>query len=238
MKTEEFSVSAIVPVYNERELLEPSMAQIASFLDAHFADYEILIVESGSTDGTDQICDRLAGTSPMIRVLHQGRRAGFGSAVRLGYECASKDLIWLIVVDLPFPLETILRALPLFSQYDCVFSYRSSDDRDVVKRLRSIVYNLLAKRILGLHVKHVNSAFRVFKRDLIQNLPLHADDWTLDAEVLFEITRRGVPYTEIPVGLIERSRGRTSILFGDPLMMLRGLFRIRAGRKSRVEDES
>jgi glycosyltransferase involved in cell wall biosynthesis len=232
VKTREYSISVIVPVFNEIEQLEPSIAQISSFLENHFADYEILIVESGSIDGSGEVCDRLAVTLSGITVLHEGRKAGFGSALKLGYKHAKMDLVWLIVVDMPFPLETILTALPLFSQYDCVFSYRSRDNRDVVKRFRSFVYNVLAKVLLGLKVKHVNSAFRVFKRNVIQNLSLISNDWTLDAEVLYEITNRKIAYTEIPVELNDRKWGRTSIMLTDPISMLNGLLNIR--RKKRI----
>ena len=232
MKTREYSISVIVPVYNEVELLELSIGQISSFLESHFADYEILIVESGSMDGSGEVCDRLAKALPRITVLHEGRKAGFGSALKLGYVHAEKDLIWLIVVDMPFPLETILTALPLFSRYNCVFSYRSRDDRDFFKRFRSYVYNVLAKALLGLKVRHVNSAFRVFKRDTIQRLSLVSNDWTLDAEVLYEITRYKIPYAEIPVELNDRKGGKTSISPTDPISMLNGLLNIR--RKKRI----
>lgn len=223
----EYSISVIVPVFNEIELLEPSISQISSFLQSHFVDYEILIVESGSTDGSGEVCERLAASLPGITVIHEGKKAGFGSALKVGYAHATKDLVWLIVVDMPFPLETILTTLPLFSEYDCVFSYRSTDDRDVLKRLRSYVYNALAKIILGLQVKHVNSAFRVFKREVIQGLSLESNNWTLDDEVLYEITVRRVPYTEIPVELKDRLQGRTTISISDPLSMLNSLFHIR-----------
>lgn len=231
---DQYSISVIIPVYNEAQLLQVSVAQIHSFLQSHFADYEILIIESGSTDGSADICDRLAAEFPGTRVVHEGKRAGFGSALKLGYSSARKDLIWLIVVDLPFPLETIFRALPLLSSYDCVFSYRSADNRDVGKRLRSFLYNVLAKAVLGLKVKHVNSAFRVFKRRVVQGLSLASNDWTLDAEVLYEITKRKVPYAEIPVELRDRLQGKTSISMTDPLSMLGGLFWIRRIKRNNL----
>jgi len=226
-KTTEYSISVIVPVFNEIELLESSINQISTFLESYFADYEILIIESGSKDGSQELCDRLAALLPRVTVVHEGRRAGFGSALKLGYAQVMKDLAWLVVVDLPFPLETIFTALPLFPENDCVFSYRSSDNRGLGKRVRSYLYNALAKALLGLKVKHVNSAFRVFKREVIQGLSLVSDSWTLDAEVLFEITRRQIPYAEIPVELKDRVRGKTSISVFDPVSMLNGLLVIR-----------
>jgi glycosyltransferase involved in cell wall biosynthesis len=226
LKTSAYSVSVIVPIYNEVLLVEDSLRAISRFMEENFKDYEIVVIESGSTDGSSEICDRLSGLLPNINVIHEERKSGFGSALRLGYRTASKELIWLVVVDMPFPLDTINRALPLLNEYDCVFSYRDEDDRGPVKRLRSHLYNLLVKAILKVKVRHINSAFRVFKREAIQSLPLTSTGWTLDAEVLYEVTRRNIKYAEIPVSLRDRTMGTTTITFWDPFRMIYELIRI------------
>jgi glycosyltransferase involved in cell wall biosynthesis len=226
LKTHPHSVSVIVPVYNEVLLVEDSIRAISKFMDENFEDYEIVIIESGSMDGSREICDHLVGVLPNINVVHEEKKFGFGSALRLGYRLASKELVWLVVVDMPFPLETIHKALFLLDKYECVFSYRDQDDRGPVKRLRSYVYNVLVKMILKVKVRHINSAFRVFKREVIQALPLISDGWTLDAEVLYEITRRNIKYAEIPVSLRDRTAGTTAVTFLDPFKMIYELIRI------------
>ncbi len=233
MKTHSRSISVIVPVYNEVLLVEDSIRAISEFMDENFEDHEIVIIESGSMDGSHEICDRLAIALPNINVVHEDRKSGFGSALKLGYGLASKELVWLVVVDMPFPLETIHKALPLFDEYDCVFSYRDHDDRGPVKRLRSYLYNTLVKTILNVKVKHINSAFRVFKREIIQALPLISAGWTLDAEVLYEITRRNIKYAEIPVSLHDRTVGTTTLTFWDPFKMIYELVKI-VGAKGKM----
>jgi glycosyltransferase involved in cell wall biosynthesis len=226
LKTHSYSVSVIVPVYNEALLVEDSICMISKFMDENFDDYEIVIIESGSIDGSREISDCLAGTLTKISVVLEKKKSGFGSALKLGYALASKELVWLVVVDMPFPLETILQALPLLEEHDCVFSYRDQDDRGPIKRLRSYLYNTLVKMILNVKVKHINSAFRVFKRKTIQELPLISTGWTLDAEVLYEITRRNIRYAEIPVSLRNRTVGTTTVTFWDPFKMIYELVKI------------
>lgn len=226
MRNTPHSVSVIVPVYNEILLVEDSICAISKFMEENFQDYEIVVIESGSTDGSHDVCDRLEDELPNLNVIHEDRKSGFGSALRLGYGKASKSLIWLVVVDMPFPLETINKALPFFDEYDCVFSYRDQDDRGPIKRLRSYLYNLLVKIILKVKVRHINSAFRVFKREVLQSLPLISTGWTLDAEVLYEVTRRNIKYAEIPVSLQDRTVGTTTVTFWDPFKMLQELVRI------------
>ncbi|HPZ07293.1 MAG TPA: glycosyltransferase family 2 protein, partial [Candidatus Eremiobacteraeota bacterium] len=158
-----YSISVIVPVYNEIKLLEKSISKIHTFISGNFKDYEIIIVESGSTDGSDKICNILTAQSSHIKIIHEGKRNGFGSALKIGYKTASKELVWSITVDLPFPVETIFKALPLFSEYDCVLSYRANTRKSIFRNFQSFVFNELVKKALRLKVKHVNSAFKVFK---------------------------------------------------------------------------
>src|SRR5262249_28419671 len=100
-----FSVSVVVPIYNEVELTEPSLRTIHAFMKQHVEDFEIVVVESGSTDATGAICDRVAAELSNTRVFHEGQRNGMGAALRLGYENSTKSYVWLVTVDLPFPLE-------------------------------------------------------------------------------------------------------------------------------------
>jgi glycosyltransferase involved in cell wall biosynthesis len=226
-----FSISVIVPVYNEIELVAASTRAIEAFVRAHFADYEILLIESGSTDGSGAVCDALAKELPRVNVFHEGARNGFGSALKWGYKNATKDLVWLVTVDLPFPLTAILEALPLLEKYDCVFSYRSVDDRGVLRKTMSFFYNALMRALLGLKVKHINSAFRVFKRSLIQSVPARSNGWFIDAEVLYWISRKNATHIEIPVPVVNRTAGRSSVSMMSPFAMVWEAFKFMAGRK-------
>jgi glycosyltransferase involved in cell wall biosynthesis len=225
-----FSISVIVPVYNEIELVAASTRAIEAFVRAHFADYEILLIESGSTDGSGEVCDRLATEFPRIRVFHEGARNGFGSALKWGYKNASKDLVWLVTADLPFPLKTILDALPLLEKYDCVFSYRSVDERGARKTM-SFFYNAIMKTLLNLNVRHINSAFRVFKRSLIQSVPAISNGWFIDAEVLYWISRQNASHVEIPVPVVNRTAGRSSVSMLSPFAMVWEAVKFMARRK-------
>ena len=219
-----YSLSVIIPVYNEAELLGEAVHRVNTFIAAHFADYELVIIESGSTDGTGELCDRLGAELPAVRVIHEGGRNGFGSALKRGYKEATKDWVWFITADTPFPLESMLEAMKLFPTHDCVLSFRSEDTRkSFFRKIQSVVYNNLVKILLGLRVRHVNSAFKVFKREVIQSLPLISNGWFIDAETLYWLTKRKVKYTEIPVPLIDRTGGHSTITLSTPLTLLKEL---------------
>lgn len=221
------SLSVILPLYNEIEILEPNLLRIDGFLAQHFDDYEILIVESGSTDGSGEACDRLAERLPRVKIIHEGARNGIGAATYLGFQNATKDLAWRYAIDLPCALEAILEAVPLFAKYDCVLSYRSYDDRAIYRRFQSAVFNGLAKRVLGIKVRHVNSAFKVFRTPHVQAMPLTSRTGFVDTELLYWTFRRQLTWVELPVALTDRTGGKSSVTLWEPVIWLRELARLR-----------
>ena len=205
------TISAIVPVYNERAAVTPAIEAIDKYLSAQFQDYEILIVESGSSDGTGEACDALAARIPRVRVVHEGARNGFGSAIRAGLAMARMEWIWPLVVDMPFPLESMNEALPLMDRHGAILSYRSQDGRSAYRRFQSAVFNRLGRLLLGVRVRHINSAFKVVRAEVMRSLNLQQRGWLIDAELIAGLERGGVSYTEIPVALIPRAVGVSTI---------------------------
>jgi glycosyltransferase involved in cell wall biosynthesis len=205
----EVAVSAVVPVYNEREALPVAIARLSETLSAHAPSWEILLVESGSTDGTAELADASAEADPRVRVVHESRRNGFGSAIRLGIANSRGEHIWIVPVDLPFPLATIGTALR--EDADAVISYRSNDRRSWPRRLQSWVFNTLGRARLGLRIRSINSAFKVYRRDAVARLTLEQRGWLIDAEILYLLSRQGARIVELPVPVIDRELGTSKV---------------------------
>jgi glycosyltransferase involved in cell wall biosynthesis len=219
------SVSALIPVYNEREALPVALDRIEAALSRVTEDWEIVLVESGSTDGTTELCDAAATQNPRIRVVHEATRNGFGSALRLGFAASTCERVWIVPVDLPFPLETI--GLALQQDADAVVSYRSEDKRSLPRRIQSSVFNGLARRALGLRLKSINSAFKVYRRAAIMDLPLESQGWLIDAEILYRLTQGGATIAELAVPVIDRQLGQSKVGRFDSLAVLLQLWKLR-----------
>ena len=126
------SITALVPVYNEIATVSNSVRKIHDFMRSLACTFEILIIESGSSDGTAEACDLLASQLSEVVVVHEGRRNGFGAALRLGFAKATNDLIWVVPVDLPYSLSLLREGLRQIDDCDAVLSVRRSDDRSLV----------------------------------------------------------------------------------------------------------
>jgi glycosyltransferase involved in cell wall biosynthesis len=229
MMKSSLSLSIIIPVYNEIELVDRQVRRMDAFMAAHVADHELIIIESGSTDGSGEACDRLARELPRVRLIHEGARNGYGAAVRLGFAQAGKDLLISIPVDLPFPLEVLPKGLRLIEASDCILSYREMDDRSLFRRVQAHIYNILIRTVLGLPMRTVNSAFKLYRRSIIDAMPLRSNGWFLDAEILYWITVRKLHFREIPVVIPEREAGISKVRLTDPLRVLRELLAFKRG---------
>jgi dolichol-phosphate mannosyltransferase len=226
------SITIVVPVYNEAALVADSSEKIVSFFREKFAGLEVILVESGSTDGTGALCDEVAERYPEVRVIHEGARNGFGSAVKLGFAAATRDLVAMVTFDLPFPLESIAEAATLVDRYDCVLSYRSVDGRkSQFRKLQSWVFDTSLRKALGLRTRHLNSALKVYRREIIQSLPLTSKGWLIDTEIVYWLEKRSVRCTQIPVPLVERTVGKSSTGLMAPIQILREAWRFKRAQR-------
>ena len=225
------SISVVFPVSNEEAVLEQGLRTLAVFLEGcGLPAFEILVIESGSTDGSARIADRLAAQLPCVRVIHEDRRNGFGAAIQLGYRAARMDWIWLMTPDLPFALETLHAALALpLDQFDAVLSYRVNQSRHPLRRLQSLVFNQSVKLLFGLPVRCVNAAFKLIRRRLVGDVEFHSRGWTFDTELVWTLQGRGARVYEIPISLIERTGGSSKIGLTTPLQVARDLVLLRFG---------
>jgi len=220
------SVTVIVPIYNDAVLLPTAVAAVDAFLGARPDwEYEILIVESGSTDGTARVADDLAAANPRVRVVHEGAKRGFGSGLRLGYAEARGSWFWLVTADLPFPLEVFDQAAPLTATHEAILSYRTSDVRPLGRRAQSLVFNALVRTVLRLPFRNINSAFKLLRGDLVRRFPLRSNGWLIDAELLYWLRTSGARWTEIPVPLVDRITGRSTVGIAAPFQVLVELVR-------------
>jgi len=228
------SVTAIVPVYNEKQAIRYSIDKLYQFMASHLLDFEILIVESGSTDNTDKICEEISNRRAEVVVFHEERKNGFGSGLRLGVKNASKDYVWIVPVDLPFQLETLLDALELLDDYDCVLSYRAEDRRHFARKVQSFIYYMLCRVLLGIKVKSINSAFKFYRTELLKTFEIISNGWFIDAEIICRLQQLDAKIVEIPVDVLDRIHGTSKVGTFDSLGVIKEMLVFRKILKNKV----
>lgn len=205
------SLSLFFPMYNEVQTVEPMVLEALEVLENLVDDYEVIIVDDGSSDGSEKIAADLAHRYSRVRYVEHSENQGYGAALRTGLQSASKELVFYTDCDRPIALEDIGRVLPLIeSGADLVAGYRV-DRYDTPRRfLYSKIYNFLCLLLFHIPVRDVNFSFKLLKRELLDCVRLSAGSVFIDGELLAEAVRCGYRVVEIPVEYFPRNSGKSS----------------------------
>lgn len=244
---ESLSISCIIPMYNERDNVAEIISRAEDIFKKLSIDYEIIIIESGSTDGTWQRINEVIRDRENIYAFHQEIREGMGSALRLGYAKCRKDLICLLEADSPFDMVYFKKAIPILLENDYVVGYRvgtkeknfswayynMSKRGAFIRQIYHIGYKLILRIIFGLNIRDVNFSFKIFKRSHIQELDLISNGWFIDAEIILELRRKGILPVEIPIEYVDRTVGKSTVSLYTPFHMAYEMLKYRKAVKSK-----
>jgi glycosyltransferase involved in cell wall biosynthesis len=198
-------VSLILPVYNEADILEKNVTKTLDFMKGNFGDFEIIIAEDGSTDGTDKIAKRIAKNRKIINI-HTDRRIGRGASISNAIRRAKFDMVAYMDIDLATDLKYLK---PLFGRIekgaDVAVGSRyhelSESKRDLIRLFMSKCYNIFARILFRLRLGDFQCGFKAFRKSTV--LPtlrkIKANHWFWDTEMLVRLSREGYKIKSIPV---------------------------------------
>jgi glycosyltransferase involved in cell wall biosynthesis len=188
------SLSVFFPAYNEEENIENSVREAERVLQVLTNDYEIIVVNDGSKDATGSIADRLAEENQRVKVVHHSPNQGYGAAVWSGMQAATKDYIFFTDADLQFKLEEITCLIEHIDTYDVVIGYRAKRQDPPLRLLNAWGWNLLNRIAFGLTIRDVDSAFKLFKREVVQHVPVISRGAMFSAELMIRLERQGIVF--------------------------------------------
>lgn len=208
------SISLVLPMYNEEYYLRKTIPLAIRTLDSITDDYEIVIVDDASDDGSGQIADEMARQNRRIRVLHHTRNSKLGITLRTGFSAASKGLILYSDLDLPFDLEEIKRSLRIMELTECdiVTAYRHDRTSEgFVRAIYSAVYNMLIRILFGVRVRDINFACKLVKKGVLDSIALESSGSFIDAELIIKAHRRGYRISQFGIDYFARMEGKSRL---------------------------
>jgi len=195
-------LSVVMPVYNEQATLRQVVANVLSV----GMEIEILCVDDGSTDGSRRILADLEKERPEVRVFLQPRNMGKGAALRRGIQEATGDFVIIQDADLEYDPNDYHRLLePLKSgQADVVYGSRflGAGPHRVLYFWHSVgnwFLTLLSNMISNLNMTDMETCYKVFRREIIQSIPLEEDRFGFEPEVTVKIARRNLRVYEVGI---------------------------------------
>jgi len=223
--TRSITLSVLVPVYNERYLVAESLGRLETLAsDEHLAAVEIIVVDDGSTDGTQQVLEEFArshevrtnsaGASPKFKwrfIRHEHNR-GKGRAVQTALAEATGDACVIHDADLEYLPSDISRMLKVYIEHDAdaVFGSRfaGSEVRRVLLHRHELANKLLTflcDTVSNLNLTDVWTCYKLVRTPLLKSIPLVSNDFRLEPELAIKLAKREARIFEIPISYFGRT---------------------------------
>jgi glycosyltransferase involved in cell wall biosynthesis len=216
--------SLIVPCFNEEGAIRRTLTELRSTLTAA-GDYEIVVVNDGSTDDTSRILTECEREDPALRVVNHGRNRGYGAALKTGIRHAASDLIVITDADGTYPNQRIGELVDLAEHADMVVGARIADDVQypLIRKIPKVFLRAYAVWIAGQDIPDLNSGMRVFRRSIAERfLNILPDGFSFTTTItLAMLTNRYIVHY-VPIGYKARI-GRSKI---KPIRDTLGFFQL------------
>src|SRR5262249_8705985 len=154
-------LSCVLPAYNEAESLAATVAGWTSTLATCTREYEVIVVDDGSTDDTPSVLRQLATRHPAMRILVHPTNRGYGAAIAYGFAQASFPLLFFTDADGQYEPHDVHLLLERIDEADLVVGYRFARAETGVRRLLSRGYNFVARHAVGASLRDINCAFKL-----------------------------------------------------------------------------
>ncbi|HHQ48621.1 MAG TPA: glycosyltransferase family 2 protein [Acidobacteria bacterium] len=225
-------LSAVMPAYNEEEVLPLAIEEAVDALEAQCERWELIVVDDGSTDRTPEIIATWHERDPRVWAATQRPNQGYTKALIRGFAEARYGAIFYTDADAQFDLHEISRLYPLLADHDMVAGYRIDRQDPWIRLLTSATYNTLQSWVLGVRMRDVNCAFKLFRRSFFDVVKLSSDGFLIDAELYARAKRAGLTWAQVGVTHRPREKGSTTVKLSTITETLRELWRLRRSLKT------
>ena len=231
-------ISVFFPAFNDEgsigSLVEDALAVLPALAD----DYEVIVVNDGSSDRTAEVLEEIARREPRLRVVHHGVNRGYGAALRTGFASATKELVFYTDGDGQYDVKELANLRPLLTHgVDIVNGYKIQRADRWRRKAIGAAYNRLAHLLFSIPIRDVDCDFRLIRRRAFDGIELISSSGSICVEMIHKLHRAGRTFAEQPVRHYPRAHGRSQFFtlrrVGRTALELFGLW-LKAGAPSRL----
>lgn len=222
------SISIFFPCYNEEGNVERVTRAAVACTPKFADDFEVIIVNDGSTDRTGDVANQLAAEIPKVRAVHNEPNLGYGGAVRRGLQESRMDWIFFTDGDGQFDINELPKLIDLLDRCDVAVGYRIKRADPFIRLANAYCWGTLVRTMFGLKVRDIDCAFKLLPKSLIDAIEIRSDGALVSTELLAKARYRGLRIAEVGVHHYPRSAGQqTGASPGVILKAFRELFKLR-----------
>jgi glycosyltransferase involved in cell wall biosynthesis len=205
-----YGLSVFLPAFNDEDSIAMLIHEAMEAALRITNNYEVVVVNDGSSDGTATVLNDLASREPRLRVIHHPRNLGYGGALRSGFKSATKDLIFYTDGDGQYDVREMASLIPLMLEdVDVVNGYKIKRSDNRRRIVLGTIYKFLARRMFGLPIRDVDCDFRLMRREAIQSLTLTSTSGVICTEMVYKLSKAGYRFAETPVHHYPRLHGQS-----------------------------
>jgi glycosyltransferase involved in cell wall biosynthesis len=203
-------VSVFFPAFNDSGTIASMVIRAVKTASALTPDYEVIVVNDGSTDATAEVADELARTYPHVRVVHHPANRGYGGALQTGFRSATKEWIFYTDGDAQYdPAELALLWTRISDAVDLVNGYKISRSDPLHRIVIGRLYHHIVSTLFGLTVRDVDCDFRLLRRSIFDRIRLEKSSGVICLEMMKKITDAQFRIVEVPVHHYHRAYGKS-----------------------------
>jgi glycosyltransferase involved in cell wall biosynthesis len=203
-------LTVFFPAYNDSGTISSLVIAAVQTAGRLTPDFEVLVINDGSTDPTAEIVDELVRLYPQVRAIHHEKNRGYGGALRSGFASASKEWVFYTDGDGQYDPREMERLWERRADsVDLVNGYKISRSDPLHRILIGRIYHHTVKLLFGLTVRDVDCDFRLIRRSVFDTVKLEKSSGVICLEMMKKITDAGFSIVEVPVHHYHRAHGKS-----------------------------
>lgn len=202
------SVTVFFPCYNDAKSIGGLVTDVYKTLTHLVKDWEILVVNDGSTDGSNKILDALTRHIPHVRIITHSENKGYGAALRSGFAAAKKDLVFYTDGDGQYDPKELAILLPLMTKdIDFVNGIKTARKDPTYRIMLGNWYSMIARWMFWLPIYDVDCDFRLIRRSILKKLVLTTNSGAICVELVKKAELAGARLRQVSIHHYERRFG-------------------------------
>lgn len=204
------SLSIVLPAYNEEANAARAVEQVSAVAQQLGMDYEIILVNDGSSDRTGEIGRELAQRIPNFQLVEHYPNRGYGGSLKAGFAAATKELIAFVPADNQFDFGEINLLLERIEEADIVSGHRAERQDTFIRRFNAFGWNMTVRLLFGYLCRDIDCGFKLFRREILEHVTIVSNGAMIDTELLAGAKARGYRITDVEVTHLPRVIGEAT----------------------------